>query len=151
MGQQWTLPLCWITERIKGKRPTAVPLTIGILTFSASIIAISCIRKAERHGFEKSMNVLHLVRADIHHKLVLPAQAGIQRLKSLDYSINPCMLPFGPAFGCSLKLMDSILNITLSVMARRVSHRDVTNKSAPGRYSPARSMREWRCFLINFL
>ena len=30
------------------------------------------------------MNVLHLVRADIHHKLVLPAQAGIQRLKSLD-------------------------------------------------------------------
>jgi hypothetical protein len=30
------------------------------------------------------MNVLHLVRVDIHNKLVLPAQAGIQRLKSLD-------------------------------------------------------------------
>ena len=30
------------------------------------------------------MNVLHLVCADIHNKLVLPAQAGIQRLKSLD-------------------------------------------------------------------
>ena len=45
------------------------------------------------------------------------SNAGIQRLKSLDYSIHPCMLSFGPAFGCSLKLMDSILNITLSVMA----------------------------------
>jgi len=87
--------------------------------------------------------------------LVMPAEAGIQRLKSLDYSIHPCMLPLlhpsmgyalrailrlfkfdpvkfvGPAFGCSLKLMDSVLNIAFFVMARRASHRDVTSKSAP--------------------
>jgi hypothetical protein len=40
-------------------------------------------------------------------------------------------LPFGPAFGCSLKLMDSVLNITFSVMARRASHRDATSKFDP--------------------
>ena len=48
--------------------------------------------------------------------------------------------PCGPARGCSLKLMDSILNITLSVMARRVSHRDVTNKSAPADLVPIEAL-----------
>ena len=27
--------------------------------------------------------------------------------KTLDYEIHPCISPFGPAKGCSLKLMDS--------------------------------------------
>ena len=70
------------------------------------------------------------------------SNAGIQRLKSLDYEIHPCISSCGPAFGCSLKLMDSILNITLSVMARRANHRDVMTKSAPGRFSPAKNMPE---------
>ena len=42
-----------------------------------------------------------LLHTAARNKFVLPAEAGIQRLKSLDYSIHPCMLPFGPAFGCS--------------------------------------------------
>jgi hypothetical protein len=70
-------------------------------------------------------------RIDIENMLAMPAEAGIQRLKSLDYSIHRCMLPLlhpsmgyallailrlfkfdpvkfvGAAFGCSLKLMDS--------------------------------------------
>ena len=96
----------------------------------------------------------------------MPAQAGIQRLKSLDYRIHPCTLPLlhpsmgytlrailrlfkfdpvkfvGPAVGCSLKLMDSVLNITFSVMARRASHRDVTSKFNPIEFSPAKNMPE---------
>ena len=75
---------------------------------------------------------------------VMPAQAGIQCLKSLDYEIHPCISYCGPAVVCSLKVMDSILNITLSVMARRANHRDVMSKSAPGRFSPAKNMPERR-------
>jgi len=37
--------------------------------------------------------------------------------------------------GCSLKLMDSVLNITFSVMARWASHRDVTSKFDPIKFS----------------
>jgi len=74
--------------------------------------------------------------------LVLPAEAGIQRLKSLGYEIHPCISSCGPAIGCSLKLMDSILNITFSVMARRASHRDVTSKFNPIEFSPAKNMPE---------
>jgi len=29
------------------------------------------------------------------------SNAGIQRVESLDYRIHPCILPCGPAFGCS--------------------------------------------------
>jgi hypothetical protein len=118
--------------------------------------------KFERTANSIQLNLVPLSRTVVRKIHVMPAEAGIQRLKSLDYSIHPCMLPLlhpsmgyalqailrlfkfdpvkfvGPAFGCSLKLMDSILNITLSMMARRVSHRDVTNKSAPGRFSPAK-------------
>ena len=46
----------------------------------------------------------HWIPASAHYcpeYFVMPAEAGIQRLKSLDYSIHPCMLPFGPALGCS--------------------------------------------------
>ena len=32
---------------------------------------------------------------------VMPAQAGIQCLKSLDYEIHPCISSCGPAIGCS--------------------------------------------------
>ena len=35
--------------------------------------------------------------------------AGTQRLQSLDYSIHPCMLPFGPAFGCSNLLLADLV------------------------------------------
>jgi len=90
--------------------------------------------------------------------------ATLNTARSLDYRIHPCILPLlhpsmgyalrailrlfkfdpvkfvGPAIGCSLKLMDSILNITLSVMARRVSHRDVTNKSAPADLVPIEAL-----------
>ena len=35
---------------------------------------------------------------------VMPAEAGIQRLKSLDYSIHPCMLPLlHPSMGYALQ------------------------------------------------
>jgi hypothetical protein len=78
----------------------------------------------------------------VRKKLVMTADAVIQRLKSLGYEIHPCISSCGPARGCSLKLMDSVLNIAFSVMARRASHRDVTSKSSPGRFSPAKSMPE---------
>ena len=69
--------------------------------------------------------------------------------------IASCNSPFRLAFGhsnllqanlvgCSLKLMDSVLIITFYVMARRASHRDVTSKSAPSRFCPAKNMLECR-------
>ena len=48
----------------------------------------------------------------------------------------------GPAKVCPLKLMDSVLNITFSVMARRASHRDVTSKFNPIEFSPANNTPE---------
>jgi hypothetical protein len=45
----------------------------------------------------------------------------------------------------SLKLMDSILNITFFVMALWVSHRDVANKFNPVEFSPAfAGMTNWK-------
>ena len=41
--------------------------------------------------------------------LVMPAEAGIQRLKSLDYRIHPCIPPYGPAFGCSILLQADLV------------------------------------------
>ena len=52
-----------------------------------------------------------LKRAANLNKFVVPAKAGIQRLKSLDYSIHPCMLPFGPAFGCSNLLQADLVRL----------------------------------------
>jgi len=52
-------------------------------------------------GIQESIYVMLGRVTVIGRMLVVPAEAGIQCLKSLDYSIHPCMLPFGPAFGCS--------------------------------------------------
>ena len=48
-----------------------------------------------------SYNPRHACVGTMLSGINLPAEAGIQHLKSLDYSIHTCMLPFGPAFGCS--------------------------------------------------
>ena len=37
----------------------------------------------------------------VRNKFVVPVEAGIQRLKSLDYEIHPCISSCGPAIGCS--------------------------------------------------
>ena len=52
-------------------------------------------------------------------------------LRSFNFAAGKISLPCGPSRGCSLKLMDPVLNITFSVMARRASHRDVTTKFDP--------------------
>ena len=41
----------------------------------------------------------------------MPAQAGIQRLKSLDYRIHPCILPCGPAIGCSNSIQLNLVRL----------------------------------------
>ena len=62
-------------------------------------------------------------------------------LRTFNFAPGKISLPCGPARGCSLKLLDSILNITFSVMARRVSHRDVTSKFDPIEFSRFTSSR----------
>jgi hypothetical protein len=59
---------------------------------------------------------LLLAHTAVRNELVMPAEAGIQRLKSLDYRIHPCILP---------------------LRASRWLF-----KSAPGRFSPAKNMPE---------
>ena len=44
-------------------------------------------------------------------------------------------------------MMDSFLNITFFVMARRVSHREVVSKFDPIEFSPLRCIRAASCFV----
>ena len=79
----------------------------------------------------------------VRNKFVVPADAGTQRLKSLDYSIHPCMLPLlhpsmgsaqrasfqlfkfdpvkfvGPAFGCSNLLQADLVQLKHAGMTRK--------------------------------
>jgi hypothetical protein len=43
--------------------------------------------------------------------LVVPAEAGIQGLKSLDYEIHPCISSCGPAIGCSNLLQADLVRL----------------------------------------
>jgi len=103
-------------RRAKGRKPE--------VTQASSVLS---------HWITEYIHVLRITscnspfRLTFGHSILLPAKL---------------VCPYGPAVGCSLKLMDSVLNITFSVMARRASHRDVTSKSAPGRFSPAENMPE---------
>jgi len=47
----------------------------------------------------------------VRDKLVMPAEAGIQRLKSLDYEIHPCISSCGPALGCSNLLLADLVRL----------------------------------------
>jgi hypothetical protein len=67
-------------DTAKGAEATAVQLNNYQLAIIASNIVISRLCKAERPGFENSVNVLFMMRSHIHNMLVLPAEAGIQCL-----------------------------------------------------------------------
>jgi hypothetical protein len=56
-----------------------------------------------------NIDVLFASRIDIENILVMPAEAGIQRLKSLDYEIHPCISSCGPAIGCSNLLLADLV------------------------------------------
>ena len=47
----------------------------------------------------------------VRNKFVVPAEAGIQRLKSLDYEIHPCISSCGPAVGCSNLLQADLVRL----------------------------------------
>ena len=109
----------------KGVGVIAVPHKCEVVQFRAVITAISCTTTVSEHENQKQKFTSY------PRKRVSLKSLKVKKTVSRDYRIHPCILPFGPARGCSLKLMDSVLNITFSVMARRASHRDVTSKSAP--------------------
>ena len=69
---------------INGITPTAVPLKTYNLAFNATITVIQSSSIVDGLEFQKSINVISMKRIEIRKLLVLPAAAGIQRLKSLD-------------------------------------------------------------------
>ena len=61
------------TTGVNTFKPIAIPLNIYKLTFITSNIEIYRLCKAERPGFEQSVNVLFTMCCHIHIMLVLPA------------------------------------------------------------------------------
>ena len=65
--------------------------SLNISAFSATNIVFPFSITVDGLGIQERRTELSREHAEIRNILVLPAQAGIQRLKSLDYRIHPCI------------------------------------------------------------
>ena len=83
----------------KGGRIVAVPHKCEVVQFRAVITAIPCTTTVSEHENQKQKFTSY------PRKRVSLKSLKVKKTVSRDYRIHPCILPFGPARGCSNLLL----------------------------------------------